>query len=122
MRRRDFLLGAAVLGCALPAFAQPRKARVGILWHAGNEEEELPFLNPLVEGLRRLGYVDGQNIELIHTYAGERAEQFAVNADALVSRDVDILVSVSPTAAVASQRATQMIPTVFIVHPDPVGA
>jgi putative ABC transport system substrate-binding protein len=104
------------------AFAQSTKTRIGILWHAGNEEEELPFLTPLVEGLRRLGYVDGRNIELIHTYAAERAERFASNADALLSKRIDILVSVSPTAAVAAKRATQTIPTVFIVHPDPVGA
>src|SRR5882762_2997442 len=61
MRRREFikLLGAAVTwpGAVL---AQSRTPRIGIL-ALGNPDPQL-FIKEFREGLRELGYIDGQNI------------------------------------------------------------
>jgi len=66
MRRRDFLaaLGAAATAWPRSGLAQISKkmARIGVLWHAGSAEEEAVFLNPLVEGIASLGWVEGQNV------------------------------------------------------------
>jgi putative tryptophan/tyrosine transport system substrate-binding protein len=40
----------------------------------------------------------------------------------LVERRVDILVAVTPVAAAAAKQATSTIPTVFVIHPNPVEA
>jgi hypothetical protein len=34
------------------------------LWHAGNAEEEAPYLRGLEQGLQDLGYIDGRTIKL----------------------------------------------------------
>ena len=124
MRRRDFVtvLGSAA---ALPIAGHAQPARVpvvGVVWHAANEQEEAPFLEPFRATLRELGYVEGKNIALELRYPAERPELFASMARELVERRVDVLVAVSPLAAAAAKRATSTIPIVFVVHPNPVEA
>jgi ABC-type uncharacterized transport system substrate-binding protein len=125
MRRRDFvtLLGtAAVLPAAGHAQSTKKIPVVGVLWHAANEQEEAPFLEPFRTTLRELGYVEGKNIALEQRFPSERPEMFASMARDLVERRVDVLVAVSPLAAAVAKRATSTIPIVFVVHPNPVEA
>jgi len=125
MRRRDFIAGAAA--SVVPA---PRRARaqatklpvVGVLWHAANAQEEAPFLEPFRDALRGLGYIEGENIALEQRFPAERPELFASMARDLVERRVDVLVAVTPVAAAAAKNATSTIPTVFVIHPNPVEA
>src|SRR5882762_5479230 len=116
--RRSLLvaLGVGSLSPALPAFAQPggKSPRIGVLWHAGSAEEEKIPLGGLVEGLTNLGYVDGKNIVLEHRFPNEQPARFVSLAAELVQLKVDVLVAVTRQAAVAAQRATTAIPTVFI--------
>jgi hypothetical protein len=64
-RRVITLLGGAVVAWPLAARAQQagKVPRVGMLWHAGNEEEA-PYLGPFRQGLNDLGYVESKNIAL----------------------------------------------------------
>ena len=39
--------------------------RIGVLWHAGNEQEEGIYLGTLRKGLNDLGYEESRNIELL---------------------------------------------------------
>ena len=125
MLRRDFI---AVLGSAaawpLAARAQQSTGkipRVGVLWHAGSAEEEAIYLGALLEGLKDLGYVDGKTIALENRFPNETPERFVSLAAELAALKPDVLVAVTRPAAIAAQRATTTIPTVFIVVPDPVG-
>lgn len=124
MLRRHFItgLGGAVLW-PLGARAQQRRKvpRVGVLWHAGSAEEEAVYLDAVKQGLASLGYVDGQTIVLEHRFPNEEPERFVSLAAELVTLRVDVLVAVTRLAALAAQRATTTIPTIFIVVPDPVG-
>ena len=124
--RRSLLggLGAASLWAALPAFAQQvgKIPRIGVLWHAGNAEEEKVPLGGLVEGFRNLGYVDGKNIVLEHRFPNEQPERFFTLATELAQIKVDVFVAVTRQAALAAQSATTTIPIVFIAVPDPVGS
>jgi putative ABC transport system substrate-binding protein len=124
MQRREFitLLGSAAAAWPLMAHAQQigRVTTVGILWHAGSLEEEAIYLTQIQQGLRALGYVEGRNITLVNTFADEQYERFNRNAVELVRRKVDCLVAVTLPAALAAQRATNTIPIVFILVPDPV--
>jgi len=93
-----------------------------VRWHAGSAEEEKIPLGGLVEGLRNLGYVDGENIILEHRFPSEQPERFFTLAAELVQIKVDVLIAVTRQAALAGQIATTTIPTVFIAVPDPVGS
>jgi putative ABC transport system substrate-binding protein len=125
MRRRDFitLVAGTAAGWPLRARAQQSKAlpRVGVLWHAGSAEEEAIYLGEFLEGLRALGYVDGKTILLEHRFPNEMPERFTALGAELAALKPDVLVAVTRPAALAVQHATKIIPTVFIVVPDPVG-
>ena len=120
IRRREFIvaLGGAV---ARPLVARAQQIpQIGVLWHAGNEEEEAIYLSALRRGFSDQGYVEGRNFTLVNTFAGEVYERFTNNAAELVRRRVDVIVAVTRLAAVAAQRATSTIPVVFVVVPDPI--
>src|ERR1700722_19225873 len=126
MRRRDFLgiLGAAAACPRAARGEQQAKAMptVGVLWHAGSEQEEALFLGALRQGLHDLGYSEGRNIELVNTYAAEQYDRFTKNARDLVAKNVDVIVAVTRPAALAAQRTTRTIPIGAVVVPDPVGS
>jgi putative ABC transport system substrate-binding protein len=102
--------------------AQPRTPRVGILWHAANEEEEAIYLEAVRRGLSDFGYVEGKNITLENRFPAEVPERFISLAAELATIKVDILVAINRIAALAAQRATTTIPIIFVAVPDPVGA
>jgi putative ABC transport system substrate-binding protein len=116
MRRREFiaLIGVAT-GWPLVARAeQSRKIpKVGILWHAGNEQEEAIYLGALRKGLNDLGYVEGKTIELVNRFADEHYDRFDALAAELVEAKVGIIVASVPNAALAAKRATTTIPVVL---------
>ena len=123
MKRREFiaLVGSAA---AWPLAARAENVKnipkIGVLWHAGSEEEEAINLGAVRQGFKDLGYVEGQNIRLINTFAAEQYERFNANAAELVALSVDVLVAVTAPAALAAQRATKTIPVVFVGAIDPV--
>lgn len=125
MRRREFitLLGSAAATWPLALHAQTpgRIPRIGVLWHAANIEEETPYYQSLVEGFRKLGYVDGQNIALEHRFPNEMPEVFAKMAAELVSLKCDVLVGAGAAGA-HLKKATKTAPIVFMFVPDPIGA
>lgn len=124
MKRREFLglVGAAIASPPVCAATTKRTPAVGILWHAGSEQEEAMFLGEVRRGLRDLGYEEGRNITLVNTYAAEQYDRFARNARRLVDENVDVIVAVTRPAALAAQHATRTIPIVGVVVPDPVGS
>jgi putative ABC transport system substrate-binding protein len=94
--------------------------RVGVLWHAGNAEEEAPHLRALEQGLKDLGYFDGRTIRLEHRFPNEIPERFGALAAELVALKVDVLVAVNSLSARAAHHATTTIPIVA-VQADPIG-
>ncbi len=123
MRRRDFisLIGAAV---ATPAIVRAQQAKklptVAYLWHAGNPKEESPYYEAWIEGFAKLGYVDGQNIRLLHRFPNEIPANFRSMAAELVSLNVDVLMGGSLGSSYL-RDITTTIPIVFMFVPDPVG-
>ncbi|HET7237427.1 MAG TPA: ABC transporter substrate binding protein [Terrimicrobiaceae bacterium] len=95
---------------------------MGVLWHAGSQEEEGKYFVALIEGFRSVGFVDGQNIQLEHRYPNEQYERFQAYAKELVQLRPDVLIGVTRPAAFALQRTGTSIPIVFLIVPDPVAA
>jgi putative ABC transport system substrate-binding protein len=124
MRRRAFitLLCAAAVGWPLAVRAQQARkvARIGVLWHARSAAEEAVFLKPLVEGIAKFGYIEGQNVIFEHRFPAEQPERFKAMAVELAQLDLDVLVTSAPAASYAAKAATSTTPIVFIVVPDPV--
>jgi putative tryptophan/tyrosine transport system substrate-binding protein len=123
--RRGFiglLGGAAAWPTLVRGAPQGKIPTIGVLWHAGNAEEEKFPLGLFRQGLQDIGYVEGQNIVLENRFPAEQPERFNALAAELVRLKVDILFTVTRLAALAAQRATKTIPIVFMAVADPVGS
>jgi putative ABC transport system substrate-binding protein len=121
MKRREFitLVGAAA-AWPLVAHSQgtPKIPRIGVLdFFASAVSSE--FLEPFLEGLRELGYIDGQNIRVEYRSAEQGSDRAAELAADFVRREVDIVVALATPAAHAAKRATTTIPIVMSVA-DPL--
>jgi putative tryptophan/tyrosine transport system substrate-binding protein len=90
-----------------------------VLWHAGSADEEQPFFGALQQGFKDLGYVEGDNIKLVHRFPNELPDRFKIMAAELVELTVDVLVGVT-AGAVYEKAATSTIPIVFVLFPDPI--
>ena len=126
MRRRQFikLIGGAAAAWPLAARAQQSTNKVplvGVLWHAGSAEEEDVWLSVLVKAFNDLGYVEGKNIHLDHRFPAENPERFRILARELVDEKPDVVIAVTWLGASELKKATDTIPTVFVVVNDPVG-
>jgi putative ABC transport system substrate-binding protein len=106
------------------AGAQPagKVWRIGYLSLTSDTESYRPWLAALRDGLRDLGYVDGENIVIEPRYAAGQVERLSPLAAELVRLKVDLLVTAPAGSALAAKRASRTIPIVFIGEPDPVGA
>src|SRR5262249_32554725 len=120
MRRREFilLLASATAGWPLAARAEPsgRVWRIAFIAHRYET-----FYDALFEGLRELGYVEGQNLIIERRYAQGRVGRFNDFAAEMVRLKVDLIIVITTPAALAVRNLTKTIP---IVHPaaiDPVG-
>jgi putative tryptophan/tyrosine transport system substrate-binding protein len=127
LRRRQFihLLGGAAI---LPVAARAQKGagsakipKIGVLWHAGSEDEEREYFPVLMQAFRELGHVDGKTAEFLHRYPAEQTERFDALAKELVDAKPDVIVAVTIRGAAALKRHTQTIPVVFVLASDAVG-
>jgi putative tryptophan/tyrosine transport system substrate-binding protein len=75
-----------------------------------------------LDGLRELGYIEGQTIAIEWRWGQDRVEGFAELAADLVGRNVDVLVTGGTPAAKALKSATGTIPIVMAIIGDPVAA
>ena len=108
----------SLLAVPLAATAQP----AGKVWRIGvlGLLPESPRAAPFLQGLRELGYVEGQNIAFEWRLAGGQAERFPDLAAELVRLKVDVIVAGDNPAIAAAQRATSTIPIVMVLAMDPV--
>jgi putative tryptophan/tyrosine transport system substrate-binding protein len=121
MRRRDFitLIGGAAAAWPLAARAQQagRIYRLGILHNQGPQAPQFP---PFYDELRRLGFVEGQNLIVDGRGYAVRTEQFPAVAAELVKASVDAILCGGAAAARAAQEITRTIPILTLTD-DMVG-
>jgi putative ABC transport system substrate-binding protein len=117
MRRRQVLelLAAGLAGAALPAKAQKPVPVLGIL--NPNAPVPTPGAKPpspiLAERLRKLGWVEGENLRIERASGGGSDDQLEELAAGLVRKRVDVIYAFGQEAAIAAARATKSIPIVF---------
>ena len=95
--------------------------RIGVLGgRPALESAESPRGTSFRQGLRALGYVEGQNIALEWRLSGGQAERLPGLAAELVRLPVDVIVAGDNPAIAAAQQATSTIPIVMGLAMDPV--
>jgi putative tryptophan/tyrosine transport system substrate-binding protein len=124
MRRRDFitLLGGAA-AWPLAARAQQRDRRIGVLM--GWDERDPVAQASLAEFTRRLsalGWADGHNVQMNLRWASGDVDRMGIFAKELVELRPDVILANTTPATAALQHETRMIPIVFVIVSDPVGA
>jgi putative ABC transport system substrate-binding protein len=121
MRRRTFI---AILGAAAawPVSARAQKTarmpRLGVLLYSTPQDD--PQARALEEGLRDLGYIDGQNISIEYRFAEGKVERLPDLAADLVRLKPDVLFPLGGDVAPFVSKATQTIPIVFVMSADPL--
>jgi putative ABC transport system substrate-binding protein len=125
MNRRTFLCGLALgaLGAPLASEAQPaaKIARIGYLGPV-SPSAGARLLESFRQGLRELGYVEGQNILIDYRWAEGRPDRFPALAAELIQLRVDAIVTYNNPAVAALKQATRTIPIVVANMGDPVGS
>jgi putative ABC transport system substrate-binding protein len=94
--------------------------RLGLLM-LGSASEFVSGIDAFRQGLRDLGYVEGQNIMLESRYAEGRFERLPDLAAELIHLKVDVLVTSGSQPVQVLQHATSTIPIVGVILADPIG-
>jgi putative tryptophan/tyrosine transport system substrate-binding protein len=122
MKRRKFIagLGSAVAWPLAVRAQQPAKPVIGFL-HSQSLQSYAEFLPAFHRGLVETGFAEGKNVAIDYYWADGQVDRLLSIATEMVrKRYVVIVVFGSTPAALALKAATQTIPIVFQIGPDPV--
>jgi len=127
MKRREFITGvavAAMLPRAIRAQQTDTVRRVAILVSEATQDD--PYyegrIAGLKEGLRGLGWVEGQNLRFDIHRTPPKAADLRKHIDELLAARPDVVVTSGGTTTAPMIQATRTVPIVFIGTIDPVGA
>jgi len=126
MRRREFItiFSGAAVAWPLATVAQHATMmhRIGILSPGRSElpDPTANVVNAFLQRLYELGYTQGQNIVVVRRYAEGDSDRLRELAGDLIGGNVDVVVALSTTAALAAKQENRTIPIVAIGMADPV--
>src|SRR5262245_31011684 len=126
MSHKIVFLTLSALLFALSAEAQQPKSvpRIGYLSrdiHPADSRAPSPRnLDAFRQGLRELGYIEGQTIIIEYRFADGRVERLAALAEELIGLKVEIIVADTTASARAAKKVTSTIPIVIASGSDPI--
>jgi putative ABC transport system substrate-binding protein len=94
--------------------ARPRIAFLSL----GAAQEGATLVAAFADGLRRLGYAEGQNVDIDYRYAAGEVEQLKSLAQDLIALKPDMLVGSEPSAARALKSVAPTLPIVCLALTD----
>lgn len=122
MRRKICSVVLTILFLAAVDLAQaqrPKKMpRIGYLTLRASPDE---LNEAFLQGLRDLGYIEGQNITIEYRWAAGKVDRLPALAEELVRLRVDVIVAQATPVVQAAKNATRTIPIVMAGAADPVG-
>jgi putative ABC transport system substrate-binding protein len=124
MNRRRFItvFGGAAAAWPLTALAQsgPQR-RVGVLMNGAATEAELQsYVAAFVQGLRQLGWVEGQNLRVDIRWTAGDAALARTYAAQLIGLLPEVILAVTTVNLEVLRQATSTVPVVFVQVSDPV--
>src|SRR5438132_5275355 len=114
------VLAVSLILAPLAPQAQTGKlSRIGFL---GNTTAALEanLVGPFRDGLRELGYVEGQNILIEYRWAEGKYERFPALIAELISQKVEVIVTAGTPATHAGKKATKSVSLVMLAVGDPL--
>jgi ABC-type uncharacterized transport system substrate-binding protein len=121
--RRIFLVtfvgGIVAVPLAAEAQQAAKVARIGVP-HPGAPATSKHFAAAFDQGLRALGYLQGQNIVVERRFAEAKVERMSHIAAELVRLKVDVIVTSTDPGIAAVRQQTQTIPILMANSTDPV--
>ncbi|MBI4637986.1 MAG: ABC transporter substrate-binding protein [Candidatus Rokubacteria bacterium] len=116
------VLALGLLAAPVVAEAQQERkiARIGALM-TGVPSAARPYIEGFGQGLRQLGYREGENITVEYRYVEGKVDQLRDAAAALVRAKVDVIVAWGTPAVIAAKQTTSTVPIIFVAVGDPVG-
>ena len=120
-RRREFitLLGGAAAWPLAARAQQPGKLpTIGFLGTSASAWSS--WTAAFVQRLRELGWIEGRTVAIEYRWSEARPARHAEIAAEFVRLKVDVIVT-NATAVPTLKQATEVIPIVFALGPDPVG-
>ena len=121
MKRRTFITGLGS-AAAWPVAARAQERTLPVIGFLSALSAELDYKDvtvPFLRGLKKTGYVEGQNVAVEYLYADNQYDRLPALAADLVRRPVAVIVG-GTAAALAAKAATTIIPIVFAAAADPV--
>jgi putative ABC transport system substrate-binding protein len=115
-------LALGILLAPIATHGQP-KAKVYRIGFLGNSTAALEanLVGPFRDGLRDLGYNEGQNVLIEYRWAEGKYERFPALIAELIAQKVDVIVTAGTPATLAVKKATASVPLVMVAVGDPVG-
>jgi putative ABC transport system substrate-binding protein len=124
LRRRELIaaLGGAVAAWPLAAPAQPigKLPTIGFLG-SGTPLSMNVWTTAFAQRLRELGWIEGRTVTIAYRFAEGHLERYSEFAAEFVRLNVAVIVTTG-TAVPAAKQATSLIPIVFAISQDPIGA
>src|SRR5262245_40075102 len=123
IRRREFITllgGAAAWPVGTRAQQGERVRRIGVLIGIGDDRVGQRYVATFLQGLRELGWTDGQNIRLEFRWTGGDPDRTSAFARELAEQQPDVLVGHTAPVAAALLQQTQKIPIIFVNVTDPI--
>ena len=126
MKRRQFITllgGAAAWPLAARAQQPSGMRRIGVLMNlAENDPESQARIAAFREGLAKLGWTEGRNVQIEYRWIAGDPDRARAYAAELVKLNPDVIFAGTTTSALSLQRETHSVPIVFAQVADPVGA
>ena len=123
MRRRDFIKGVSGSAITWPLTARAQQPALPVVGFLGTTTPN-DFASRVAafrEGLKEVGYVEGQNVVIEYRWPEGNYDRLAMLAADLVHRRVAVIAAVGgDPSPVAAKAATSTIPIVFSIGGDPV--
>jgi putative ABC transport system substrate-binding protein len=118
----SILLVVVLLAVAVIAQAQQGKKAPQTIGFPQGGATPASLVDAFRQGLRELGYVEGQNILIQYRRAEGNLDQIPALVAELIQLKVDVIFTANTPAALAAKKATLSIPIVIVAASDPVEA